>query len=342
MRSSSIRAAAIAIAATFATIATAGGAHAATPLPAHVYAPYFETWTTDSISATSTASGVRYFTLAFLETTGKRSCTLAWNGVKTQTVAAGRYLSDIASLRAAGGDVIPSLGGWSADQGGTEIGDSCSDVASIAAAYEQLVTTYGVTRIDMDIEGRSLTRSAGIDRRNRAIAMLQTWATQTGRTVQVQYTLPTSADGLEASGLAVLQNAVANGVRIDLVNPMVFDYYDRVTTEMGGAAVSASQGLHDQLKAMFPAKTNAAIWAMQGATMMNGVDDYPKRTEVTDIGDAQQLLDFARLKGMSSLSIWAIQRDNGSCAGGGAANDCSGIAQGTWAFSHLLSPFTGA
>jgi GH18 family chitinase len=343
MRSSSIRAAAIAIAVSFATIATAGGAHAATPvpLPAHVYAPYFETWTTDSISATSTASGVKYFTLAFLETTGKRSCTLAWNGVKTQSVASGRYLSDIASLRAAGGDVIPSLGGWSADQGGTEIGDSCKDVASIAAAYEQLVTTYGVTRIDMDIEGRSLTRTAGIDRRNQAIAMLQSWAATNQRTVQVQYTLPTSADGLEASGLAVLQNAVANGVRIDIVNPMVFDYYDRVTTEMGGAAVSASQGLHDQLKAMFPAKTNAAIWAMQGATMMNGVDDYPKRTEVTDLGDAQQLLDFARLKGMRSLSIWAIQRDNGNCAGGGAANDCSGIAQGTWDFSHLLSPFTG-
>ena len=47
-----------------------------------------------------------------------------------------RYLSDIASLRALGGDVIPSFGGWSADQGGTEIGDSCANVNTIAAAYE--------------------------------------------------------------------------------------------------------------------------------------------------------------------------------------------------------------
>ena len=79
-----------------------------------------------------------------------------------------------------------------------------------------------------------------------------------------QYTLPTAADGLEASGLAVLQNAVANGVRIDVVNPMVFDYYDHATTEMGGAAVGASQGLHAQLRTLYPAKTEAAIWAMQG------------------------------------------------------------------------------
>jgi hypothetical protein len=75
---------------------------------------------------------------------------------------------------------------------------------------------------------------------------------------------------------------------------------------------------------------------------MNGVDDYPGGTEVTDLADAQQLLDFARLKGMSTLSMWAIQRDNGGCPGGRAANDCSGITQSTWAFSHLLAPFTGA
>src|SRR6478752_1955878 len=46
----------------------------------------------------------------------------------SQRVASGRYLWDIAALRDAGGDVIPSLGGWSADQAGTEIADSCTSV----------------------------------------------------------------------------------------------------------------------------------------------------------------------------------------------------------------------
>ena len=316
-------------------------AFAATPLPAHVYAPYFETWTSDSISNLAQQSGVTHFTLAFLETTGKSSCTLAWNGSKSQTLDSGRFVADIATLRGMGGDVIPSFGGWSADQGGTEIGDSCKDVNAIAAAYESVVTTYDVTRLDMDIEGRSLTKTAGIDRRNKAIALLQAWAATSGRTVQVQYTLPTSASGLEASGVAVLQNAVDNGVRIDVVNPMVFDYYDRTTTEMGGAAVTALQGLHAQLATLLPGKTAGQIWALEGATMMNGVDDYPRKTEVTDLGDAQQVLDLANQKGMSTLSIWAIQRDNGSCPGARAANDCSGIVQNTWDFSHLLQPFTG-
>ena len=34
------------------------------------------------------------------------------------------------------------------------------------------------------------------------------------------YTLPTGRNGLGSDGLAVLENAVANGVRIDIVTPM--------------------------------------------------------------------------------------------------------------------------
>ena len=318
------------------------GAIAAPPLPPHVFAPYFETWTDDSLSTTARQSGARFFTLAFLETLGKTSCTLAWNGDRGQTLSTGRYLSDIASLRAMGGDVIPSFGGWSADQGGTEIGDSCKDVSSIASAYKAVVRTYDVTRLDMDIEGRSLTKPEGIDRRNRALALLQAWASTTGRTLELQYTLPTSADGLEPSGLAVLRNAIAHDVRVDVVNPMVFDYYDRVTTDMGAAAITASKGLHAQLSRLYPSRTSERLWAMQGATIMNGLDDYPRRTEVTDLDDARRLLDFARAKGMSTISMWAIQRDNGGCPGTTGANDCSGIVQDTWAFSHLLQHFTGS
>ena len=314
----------------------AGSVAAATPLPAHVFAPYFETWTTDGITATAQASGVKYFTLAFLETTSKTSCTLAWDGVASQPVSGGKYLTDIGNLRGLGGDVIPSLGGWSADQGGTEIGDSCNNVASIEAAYEQLVSVYGISRIDMDIEGRSLTKTDGIDRRNKAIALLN----QRMPSVQVSYTLPTSRTGLESSGLAVLQNAVANGVRIDFVNPMVFDYYDRGTLSMGQSAVNALNGLHAQLTQLLPGKTSAQILAIEGATIMNGLDDYPRRTESTSLADAQQLLNFANANGMSNLSMWAIQRDNGGCPGNTGANNCSGIVQNTWDFSHLLSPFT--
>jgi hypothetical protein len=312
-----------------------------TPMPAHVYAPYFETWTTDSISTIAQQSGARYFTLAFVEVPTKGSCTPVWNGDATQTMSAGRYLSDIGSLRALGGDVIPSFGGFSADNGGTELADSCTNVNQIAAAYESVITTYNVTRLDMDVEVKSLSNAAGIDRRNKAIKIVEDWATAQGRPLQISYTLPVEPAGLESNGLAVLQNAVANNARVDVVNIMTFDYYDRVTTQMGAAAISAAQGLHAQLATLYPTKTSAQLWAMEGNTILPGIDDYPKKTEVTYLADAQQLLAFAQANGIGTLSIWAIQRDNGGCPGGRDKNNCSGIVQNTWDFTHLLTPYTG-
>src|SRR3954467_6516035 len=322
----------IAVAALVALALSAGSASAATALPAHVYAPYFETWTTDSITTTAQQSGARYFTLAFVETLSKTSCTLAWDGDSARPVSAGGYLSDIASLRALGGDVIPSFGGWSADQGGTEIADSCKDVNTIAAAYEDVITSYNVPRPHMDAEGRSLTRTDGIDRRNKALAIVEAWAAANRRPFQVSYTLPTSASGLESTGIAILQNAVANNTRVDVVNIMAFDYYDRVTTDMGAAAVSAASGTASQLRSI-------GMTATVGITLMPGLDDYPKKTENTTLAHAQQVVAYANANGVSTLSIWAIQRDNGGCPGVTGSNSCSGIAQGTWDFTRVLQPF---
>jgi hypothetical protein len=324
------------------TLVTASAAQAAgTPLPAHVYAPYFETWGTDSLTTVAQQSGARYLTLAFVEVATKGSCTPVWNGDAAQTMAAGKYVTDLANLRAIGGDVIPSFGGFSADNGGTELADSCTDVATLASAYESVVTTYNVTRLDMDVEAKSLDNAAGIDRRNKAIKMVEDWAASQGRTVQISYTLPVEPAGLESNGLAVLQNAIANQARVDVVNIMTFDYYDKVTTQMGAAAISAAQGLHAQLASLYPSLTSAQLWAMEGNTILPGIDDYPKKTEVTSLADAQQLLTFAQANGIGTLSIWAIQRDNGGCPGLRDKNDCSGIVQGTWDFTHLLAPYSG-
>ncbi len=281
---------------------------AGTPLPAHVYAPYYETYlapNTPSLTATSQASGAKYFTLAFLQSTGKGSCTLAWNGNSSQPL--NYYAADIASLRAAGGDVIPSFGGYSADQGGTEIADSCKDVNAIAADYESVITTLGVTRLDMDVEAKSLNNTAGIDRRNKAIALTEQWAAANGIPLQIQYTIPVEQYGLDANGEAVLQNAVTNGATVNSVNIMVFDYYiaGEGVVNMGQAAINAANNTHTQLTSIFTNLTSTQIWNMEAMTMLPGIDDYPKKTEVTYLPDAQTMLNFAQANGMNFLSIWA-------------------------------------
>ena len=322
---------------------TAAGTSAAatyTSLPAHVYAPYYETYlapNTASIHDTATASGAKYFTLAFLQSTGKNSCSLDWNGNSAQPLS--YYASDIAALRVAGGDVIPSFGGYSADQGGTEIADSCTNVSQLAADYESVITTLGVTRLDMDVEAKSLNNTAGIDRRNKAIAMTEAWAKQQGIPLQIQYTIPVEQYGLDPNGEAVLQNAVANSATVSSVNIMVFDYYiaGEGVVNMGQAAINAANNTHIQLATIDPTLT----WSNLGMTLLPGIDDYPKKTEVTSIADANTMLGFAHQQGMNFLSIWAIQRDNGGCPGTRDSNTCSGITQNTWDFSHALESFTG-
>ena len=323
---------------------TAAAAATYTPLPAHVYAPYYETYlapNTPSIAATSQASGVKYFTLAFLQSTGKNSCSLDWNGSSTQPL--NYYASDIAALRAAGGDVIPSFGGYSADHGGTEIADSCTNVQSIAADYEQVITTLGVTRLDMDVESSSLNNTAGITRRNQAIALTEQWAAANGIPLQIQYTIPVEQYGLDPNGEAVLQSAVTNGATVTSVNIMVFDYYiaKEGVVEMGTAAENAATNTHTQLESIFPGLTSAQLWNMEGMTLLPGIDDLRKKTEVTSEADATTMLGFAQANNMNFLSAWAIQRDNGGCPGTVDSNTCSGITQNTWDFSHILEPFTG-
>jgi hypothetical protein len=310
------------------------------PLPARVFAPYFETWSTNRLIRVAKRSGVRNFTLAFIQAPKKGSCTPTWNGAPGQTMAAGRYLPGLRALRRLGGNVVPSFGGYSADHALTEIADSCTNMHKLVAAYESVVRTYGATRLDMDVEDNSLENRAGIDRRNKALRRVEAWAARTGRRLQIEYTLPVEPAGLESDGLHVLRNAIANGTRVDVVNIMTFDYYDGVTTDMGAAAISAARGLHRQLHALYPHRSSRRLWAMEGNTILPGIDDYPRKTEVTTLADAARLLGFARTVGIGTLSMWAIERDNGGCPGRIDSNTCSGIVQPRWAFSHLLEPFT--
>jgi hypothetical protein len=319
--------------------AESGSSRPAAPMPAHVSAPYFEAWTGESPAALAAESGNKYLTMAFLQTEAAGSCTAYWNGDTTQPVSEATFGADIAAIQARGGNVIPSFGGYSADTTNTELADSCTDVDAIAKVYENLVTTYGISRIDLDIEADSINNTAAIDRRNKAIAKVERWAERTGRCVQFSYTLPTTDTGLAPNGVALLQNAVDNHARVDVVNIMTFDYWDGATHDMAADTQTAAAGLVGQLAALYPHKSRAQLWHMVGVTEMPGIDDFgPEETFTTQ--DAVKVEKWAAANGINTLSFWALQRDNGGCVGTAGANSCSGIAQDTWYFSNTFAPFT--
>jgi hypothetical protein len=316
--------------------ATAAGA---APLPGHVFAPYFEAFLGDDPAALSQQSGAKHLTMAFIQTASRGSCTPLWNGDTSMPIASSTFGDSISKIKAAGGDVIPSFGGFTADDTGTEIADSCTDVNQIAAAFEKVITTYDISRIDLDIEDNSLTNQAGIDRRNKAVKQVEDWAASNGRTVQFSYTLPVATSGLVDTGLNVLRNAVSNQARVDVVNIMTFDYFDNQPHEMANDTKTAANGLHNQLANLFPGKSSAQLWAMTGITEMVGIDDFGA-AETFTTADAATVEQFAANMGINTLSFWALQRDNGGCPGTTGSNSCSGISQETWAFSHAFEPFT--
>ena len=321
-----------------ATALAAPAAQAATAFPTHVFAPYFEAYSSDDPAAIAQSSGAKYLSMAFLQTPSSGSCTVDWNGSSSQPVGT-TFASSIATIRSRGGDVIPSFGGYTADTTNTEIADSCTSVSSITSAIENVITKYDLSRIDFDVEQNSLTNSAGIDRRNKALKAVEAWATSAGRPLQVSYTLPTNTDGLDSGGQSVISNAVSNGTRVDVVNIMTFDYYTGGSHEMATATETAASGLVGQLGSLYPSKSSAQLWAMVGVTEMPGIDDYGSPETFTE-ADATTVYNWAVSKGINEISMWASERDNGGCPGTAGSDTCSGISQPTWFFSNKWAPFT--
>ena len=324
---------------TLISISTSAAAHAApswgTGLPQYLYAPYYETYASTDMATLSQQSGAHYLSLAFLETATPGSCTAYWDGDTTLPIASSTYGSDIATIQAHGGNVIPSFGGYTADTTGTDIADSCDSVDSIAQVFESLITTYNVPRIDLDIEGTSVTNTAGINRRNEAIAETEAWAAAHGRSIQFSYTLPTFPTGLPAAELGVLQNAVADGAVISTVNLETFDYYIGTQQNMLTDTISAATALEGQLQTLYPADSSRQLWHMVGITEMPGIDDFGPDETFTQ-ADAVATAAWARIKGVGTLSMWALQRDNGGCPGTKGAGTCSGVSQPNWFFSHVF------
>ena len=92
-----------------------------------------------------------------------------------------------------------------------------------------MVNTYGVTRLDFDIEGSALADTAATSRRDQALAALQA----ADPAVQVDFTLAVDPQGLptgSGSEYALLQDAKAKGVKVSVVNIMTMDFGAGSTT----------------------------------------------------------------------------------------------------------------
>ncbi|MEV6174533.1 carbohydrate binding domain-containing protein [Streptomyces sp. NPDC051954] len=288
-------------------------------------APYLYLGWGDPPSATSvmSATGVKWFTMAFILSSG--GCNPAWDGSRPLT--GGNDQSVINSIRSAGGDIVPSIGGWS----GNKLGPNCATPEALAGAYQRVIDAYGLKAIDIDIENTDEFENAVVqDRILNALKIVK--ANNPGlRTI---ITFGTTTTGPTYWGNRLIDQAKALGADIDVFTIMPFDFGGGA--DMYGNTVNATEGLKNKLKSAF-GWDDATAYAHIGISGMNGLSDQQELTSPTTW---TQIRDWANSHHIARLAFWSVNRDR-PCPGGGVVSNCSGISQSNWQFTSITAGFTG-
>ncbi|MFI9244690.1 chitinase [Streptomyces sp. NPDC053086] len=325
-------AAAVTLAAAGTTALVAGDASGATTALGNRWyaaAPYLMPLDNDppDASAIMDATGLKAFQLAFVLAPNGGGCTPTWGG--TAPVSADTAVqSVINTIRAKGGDVSVSIGGY----GGTKLGQACADPASTAAAYQQVITKYGLRAIDFDLEEPEYENTAAIKNEIGAAKILQ----QNNPGLYVSVTTAGTADGTGWFGKQMLLEAKAQGFTPNNFSIMPFD---------GGFSGAASQtsaltNFNSILQSTF-GWDQATAYAHEGFSGMNGRSDTG---EYFTQADFQTVLDYATSHNMDRFTFWSLNRDR-QCTpadnGGRTSGTCSSVAQNSWDFAKYSVKFAG-
>src|SRR6201999_2084766 len=123
----------------------------------YAFAPYVDmsSWPAPDFNDIDTRAGVKDVSLGFVVADkDTHACTPTWGGYKEYPAGGSDAyeLAGITALKAAGGDGVPSFGGFV----NQELATVCGSVDELANAYQQVIDAYGATHIDFDIEGDTL------------------------------------------------------------------------------------------------------------------------------------------------------------------------------------------
>jgi len=237
------------------------------------------------------STGVRAFTLAFI--LNKGTCSPIWD---SGTLNDSGKQKMITAIRGAGGDVVVSFGGYS----GNKLANSCSNETKLAAAYQKVIDLYDLKAIDIDLEAGEVSQS------NKVLKALKI-VKQKNAGISTILTLGTGKNGLEGDESGIPAQAKAIGSPVDNWTIMPFDFSDNDSgLDHGKATVSASEGLHKQLKSALGG-SDASIYAKQGISSMNGKTDSNGNVTVANFNT---MLSYVQQHGLTRFTYWELSRDN--------------------------------
>ncbi|WP_242614172.1 cellulose binding domain-containing protein [Actinomadura roseirufa] len=267
------------------------------------------------------ASGAKWFTMAFILSSG--GCNPSWDGQRQ--LKGGVDEKTINLIRQNGGDVLPSVGGWS----GNKLGPNCSTPEALAGAYQKVIDAFSLKAIDIDIENTDEFENAAVqDRVINALKILK----QKNAGLQTILTFGTTTTGPNTWGNRLINRSAELQANVDVFTIMPFDFGGG--KDMYASTISASEGLKNSLKSAFK-WSDADAYAHMGISGMNGNSD---QKEVTSLDQWTRIRDWSKSKGLVRLAFWSVNRDR-PCPGGGTAENCSGIDQKPWEFTKITAGF---
>jgi chitinase len=298
---------------------------AAATVPVDMAAPYeyLEWGNPQPPTSVMAATGIKDLTLAFILSHGV--CDPEWEGKRP--LAGGSNEAAIKAIRAAGGEVVVSFGGWS----GRKLGTSCKTVGALAGAYQEVIDAYSLEAIDIDIEHGEFANKKTRKRVVEALAVTQ----QANPGLEISITFGSEEDGPEATGRSLIADAAAIGFEPTAWTIMPFDF-GAPRTDMGHASIRALEGLAGDLVSAYHVSA-AAAYEHAGISSMNG--DTDEASEMVSVEDFQTMLTFAEQRHLARVTFWSVNRDR-ECGGGGE-EECSGIVQQPYAFTDLLAGYDG-
>ncbi|HEY3608596.1 MAG TPA: chitinase [Pseudonocardiaceae bacterium] len=282
--------------------------------------------TPPDLSQVMAATGQKSFELAFVLDGG--GCNPAWDG--TAAVSSDTTVANVINgVRANGGDVSVSFGGF----GGTKLGQTCGSAAATAAAEQAVINKYSLKAIDLDLEEPEYENTTAINNEIGAAQILQ----RNNAGLYISITTAGTAAGTGFFGQNVLNTAKADGFVPNNFSIMPFD---------GGFSGASSQIA--ALNAFNGLLMNTFGWSSATAFQHEGFSGMNGRTDSAEMffqADFQSVLNFAESNGLARFTYWSLNRDrqcNPPDNNGSLSGSCSSVAQGAWDFTKFTAMFGGA
>ncbi|MBQ8468934.1 MAG: chitinase [Clostridia bacterium] len=223
-------------------------------------------------------------------------------------------VQSIENLKNSGGKVVVSVGG----QAGNAPWKISQSEDRLAEMYEDIIETYSLTRLDLDIEEDNQDYDQNVINA-KAIKKVQD---KTG--VEIVLTIPIMPSGWQQKQLNLIKAYAENGVDICLFNSMCMCYGTGVNSgeDYGDASVRAIENSVAQLQNIYSGYgidlSETQAYLKTGCTVSIGYESSLYPTFTTSM--MQKVSAHAKQKNYAMLSFWSMGRDSKIESNSGISN----------------------